>query len=118
MAMKYVDSIKLSKSTWKQFYNEIERFSHFSKPIDIWLDEVTKIPSDSCEVVYVPISIKSEFGGEPNYFFVRFFEVRPTHTNTMTKYWADDIYSFKSFKGVSGKDRTNILKFVQQNYLV
>jgi hypothetical protein len=117
MAMKYVDSISLSKSNWKQFYNEIERFSHFSKPIDIWIDENTMVSSDNCEVVYVPVSIKSEWG-EPNYFFVRFFEVRPIHTNTMTKYWADDIYSFKSFKAVSGRDRTNILKFVQQNYLV
>ena len=117
MAIKYVDPIRLSKRNWKRFYNEIERLSHFSKSIDIWLDEDTMIPSDSCEVVYVPIEIKSEWG-EPNYFFVRFFEVRPTHTNTMTRFWADDIYSFKSFKGVSGKDRTNILKFVQQNYLV
>ena len=117
MAIKYVDSIKLSKENWGRFYNEIDRFSHFAKPIDIWLDEVTKLSSEDCEVLYVPVSIMSE-GGEPNYFFVRFFEVRPTHTNPMTRWWADDIYSFKSFKAVSGKDRTNIIKFVQQNYLV
>lgn len=116
MAIKYVDPIRLSKSTWKQFYNEIERFSHFSKPIDIWLDEVTKVSSADCKVVYVPVTIKSEWG-EPNYFFVRCFEIRPTHTNPMTKWWMDDIYSFKSFKASLAKDRTNILKFVQQNYL-
>jgi hypothetical protein len=117
MAVKYVDAYNLSKGGWKRFGKEISSHPHFSKRIDIWLDEDTMLPSDSCEVVYVPIEIKSEWG-EPKDFFVRFFVVRPTHTNTMTKYWADDIYSFKSFKAIMAKDRTNIIKFVQQNYLV
>jgi hypothetical protein len=115
MSTKYVDPVRLSKANWKRFYKELSLHSHFSKPFDIWLDEVTKVSSKDCPVDYTPISIKSGEYGETNYYFVRFFTIRPTHTNTMTKYYMDDIYSFASFKGVSMKDRTNILKFVQRH---
>ena len=113
----YVGSYKLSKNRWKQFHKAIESYSHFSKSIDIWIDENTMVSTKDCKAVYVPISVQSEWG-EPNYYFARFFEVRPTHTNTMTRYWADDIYSNKTFKAISGKLRTNVLRFVQQHYLV
>ena len=59
MATNYVGSYKLSKSRWKEFYKAIAGYSHFSKSIDIWIDENTMVSTKDCKAVYVPISITS-----------------------------------------------------------
>ena len=113
MAIKYVDPFRLTPKQYQKFRWRLDGITHFTRPTDIWVDEITKVDSSQLEEYFAFITIKSEFG-EAKKFFVRSWEINPTHTNPITRFYIDDLYSFDSFKPVLRKDRTNILKYVHQ----
>jgi len=41
--------------------------------------------------------------------------LNPNHANPHTKYYIDDLYSMDSLKPTLRKDRTNIIKFIQNS---
>jgi len=114
MSKKYVGQLELTKKQWSKFMDRIESNSYFNKAVDIWLDEFTKVLSIDYTETYTPIVIQSEYG-EPKNYFVRIWDINPTHSNPNTRYYIDDLYHFESLKPVLSKDRTNILKFIQNN---
>lgn len=114
MAIKYVDSFKLTNRQFEKFKYRLDGITHFKRPIDIWVDEITKLDSSTLEEYFAFITIKGEYGSESKKFFVRSWEINPTHTNPLSRFYIDDLYSFDTFKPVLRKDRTNILKFVHR----
>lgn len=113
--MVYVDSFFPSQSEWDMFMDRVHSVSHFVKPIDIWVDEVTMVSSIDYDEVYTFVTIKNGEYGESKKFFVRSWEINPNHSNPFTRYYIDDLYSMDSLKSTLRKDRTNIIKFIQQS---
>jgi len=113
--MVYVDSFFPSQCEWETFMDRVNSISHFRKEVDIWVDEVTKVSSIDYNEVYTFVTIKNGEFGESKRFFLRSWEINPNHANPNTRYFIDDLYSMDSLKSTLRKDRTNIIKFIQQS---
>lgn len=113
--MVYVDSFSPSQSEWASHMDRVNGFSHFLKPVEIWLDERTKVSSIDYDEVYTFVTIKNGEYGESKKFFLRSWDINPNHSNPFTRYYIDDLYSMDSLKSTLRKDRTNIIKFIQQS---
>ena len=113
--MVYVDAFLPSQSEWERFMGKVEMNSHFQKAVDIWLDVDTMVSSIDYDEIYTFVTIKNGEFGEIKKFFVRSWDINPNHSNPNTRYFVDDLYSMDSLKSTSRKDRTNIIKFIQQS---
>lgn len=100
----------------KRLTNKIASNRHFSKPFDIWKDEISKVSTEGLEEIYVGVHIQST-GGMDRKFVLRFFELNPTHTNHMTRFYLDDFYCAESLSSVSHKRRVDMMKYVQKEFL-
>ena len=113
--MVYVDSFVPSQKEWERFMDKVDVNSHFQKPVDIWLDVDRVVSSIDYEEVYTFVTITNGEFGEVKKFFVRSWVINPNHSNPLTRHYIDDLYSYDTLKSTSRKDRTNILKFIQQS---
>ncbi len=112
--MVYVEQFHPTKKEWDKLVDRIDASSSFKHSIDIWLDEVTRVDSMDYNEVYSFFTVQNGENGEPKRFFLRYWDVKPTHSNPMSRYWIDDLYSFDSLRPTLRKDRTNIIKYIQQ----
>ena len=76
---------------------------------------IPKVSSSDYNEVYTFVTIKNGEFGESKRFFLRSWEINPNHANPNTRYFIDDLYSMDSLKSTLRKDRTNIIKFIQQS---
>jgi hypothetical protein len=86
------------------------------RPFDIWKNELDKVSSNDCERFCIGFTLDSTYGSNRKWFVVG-YDINPTHSNPNTRYYMDDIYSLDTLKPISHKMRTNIMKFIQNNYI-
>ena len=113
MSKMYVDRLSLTPLQEKRFMDKVRFPPHLRKPFDIWLSEVDKVDSSTLDMLFFPIEFVTDCSKRK--WFIRYYEVNPTHSNPNTRYWVDDIYSMDTMKPIVHKQRTNILKLVQQH---
>ena len=112
--MVYVDKFQPTQKEWDRLVHRIDASPSFKHNVDIWLDEITRVDSMDYNERYSFFTLQNGENGEKKRFFLRYWDIKPTHSNPFTRYYIDDLYSFDSLRPTLRKDRTNIIKYIQQ----
>ena len=100
----------------KKKLSDIWKDSVINRPFDIWKNEIDKVSSNECPAFCLGFKLESTYGMVKKWFVVM-YEINPTHTNPNSRYFMDDIYSLDTLKPITHKMRTNIIKYIQNNFI-